>query len=201
MYEWRKLSEAQRKELLKERRAKGLPKHSPPHFLQVEGYYLISAACYEHKPIIGKSPARLQEFCVLLLDELKNIGRETSAWCVLPNHYHVLIKVIDLKKVIKELGKLHGRTSFEWNGEEGCRGRKVWFNVSDRLIRSERHFWTTVNYIHHNPVRHLYVRRWAEWPYSSAQEFLEKVGREKAADIWREYPLRDHGKGWDDPES
>ena len=56
-----------------------------------------------------------------------------------------------------------------------------------------------MNYVHNNPVHHRYVKHWNEWPYSSAARFLREVGREKAAEIWRSYPVRDYGKGWDDP--
>jgi putative transposase len=200
MSDGRKLSEAHTQELLKERKAKKFPTHAPPPFWQLAGYYHISAACYEHKHIIGKSPTRMERFCIDLLDELEKITLDISAWCVLPNHYHSLVNIENLKSFMKELGKFHGRTSYNWNGEENCRGRKVWFNAGDRYIRSERHFWATMNYIHHNPVRHKYVKKWTEWPYSSVHEFLEEVGRERAAEIWHKYPLRDYGKGWDDPE-
>jgi len=46
------------------------------------------------------------------------------AWCVLPNHYHVLSTIPDLPKLIAQVGKLHGSTSFAWNGEDGERGRQ-----------------------------------------------------------------------------
>jgi len=94
------------------------------------------------------------------------------------------------------LGKLHGRTSFIWNGEENTRGRKNWCNVIDRWIRDERHFWTALNYIHHNPVKHELAKKWREWPFSSAANYLERVGTEKARDIWYRYPARDYGEGW-----
>ena len=67
-------------------------------------------------------------------------------------------------------------------------------------MRSEAHIYATVNYIHHNPVHHGYVERWQEWPYSSAADYLESVGGDEAARRWREYPILDFGKGWDDPE-
>lgn len=121
-----------------------------------------------------------------------------SAWCVLPNHYHLLVRIPHLGKALAELGRLHGRTSFRWNGEEAARGRKVWHAVSDRSMRSEGHFWATVNYIHHNPVKHGYVEKWTEWPCSSATDFLDSEGEESAIQIWRRYPLGDFGKGWDD---
>jgi putative transposase len=36
-----------------------------------------------------------------------------------------------------------------------------------------------------------------DWPYSSAREYLEKVGTAKAAEVWKEYPILDYGKDWD----
>ena len=96
--------------------------------------------------------------------------------------------------------ELHGRKSFAWNQEEECRGRQVWSGCAERRIRSSRHFWTTLNYVHHNPVRHGYVKHWQEWPYSSAEEYLDKMEKEEAARIWRDFPLLEYGKGWDDPE-
>jgi putative transposase len=64
-------------------------------------------------------------------------------------------------------------------------------------MKSERHFWATLNYVHHNPVKHRYVKRWVDWPWSSAARYLEEVGREEAERIWSEYPVLDYGKQWD----
>jgi putative transposase len=67
-------------------------------------------------------------------------------------------------------------------------------------MRSERHFFATVNYVHNNPVHHGYVRRWTEWLWSSAGEYLEQMGRAESEKLWKEYPIRDYGKKWDDAE-
>ncbi len=56
-----------------------------------------------------------------------------------------------------------------------------------------------MNYIHHNPVRHGYVERRQDWPYSSATEFLAGLSCQEAERIWREFPLDKYG-GWDDPD-
>ena len=126
-------------------------------------------------------------------------GSQTFAWCVLPNHYHVLLEALDIKLLLHGLGVLHGRTSHAWNGEEKMRGRKVFFRAVERAMRSERHYWATLNYIHHNPVRHGYVERWTDWPWSSATEYLAQIGMDQAKRIWRDYPVGDYGKDWDEP--
>ena len=181
MYNWRKMSEDERRELLKIRRARQLPWHSPPH-LDFEGVhqYLISSACYEHAPIIGQSPERLTECEEGLLEVCHNFCRSLYAWCILPNHYHAVVKTDQIKEVRRALGQLHGRSSFRWNTEDDTRGRKIWHNCFERPIKSERHFWATLNYVHHNPVHHGSVARWQDWPWSSATEFIKLIGRQHA---------------------
>jgi putative transposase len=118
----------------------------------------------------------------------------------LPNHYHALVEAADIKRLVYQLGRLHGRISHAWNAEECTRGRKVFFRTVERAMRSDRHYRATLNYVHHNPVRHGYVMRWTDWPWSSAAEYLAQTGARKAKPAWQEFPIREYGKNWDDPE-
>ncbi|MBI2946378.1 MAG: hypothetical protein HYY23_01955 [Verrucomicrobia bacterium] len=138
-------------------------------------------------------------FCAALLAVFAKHGAVPHAWCVLPNHYHALVETEDVRGLFRELGRLHGRTSHAWNGEEKTRGRQVFYRATDRAIRSERHFWATMNYIHNNPVHHGYVKLWTEWPWTSAHAYLEAMGRDEAERVWREYPVRQYGAKWDPP--
>ena len=199
-YLWRKLTPEQCASLLAWRKQRSYPWHSPPHMGGGMGTYHLSAACLGHAEHVGRSPERMGEFCTALLTAIAPVTTGLHAWCILPNHYHLLVSVEVLRDATWALGKLHGRTSRRWNGEEHAPGRQVWHAASDRFMRGDRHFWATMNYIHHNPVRHGYVGRWQEWPYSSAHEFLTGLGREEAERIWREYPLEGYGRGWDDPK-
>jgi len=140
----------------------------------------------------------MEAFASRLLSTFEAVEAVVHAWCVLPNHYHVLSTIPDLPKLIAQMGKLHGSTSFAWNGEDGERGRQCWHRATDRAMRSQEHFWATLNYLHHNPVRHGYVSKWQEWPWSSAREYLAKQGADEAARIWKAYPVLDYGAGWDD---
>jgi putative transposase len=137
-------------------------------------------------------------FSTTLLDLFQQHAARTVAWCVLPNHYHALVEAPNILKLLHELGRLHGRTSYAWNGEENTRGRQVFHRATERFMRSERHFFATVNYVHNNPVHHGYVRLWTEWRWSSAADYLAQMGRAEAERVWKEYPLRDYGKKWDD---
>jgi putative transposase len=81
--------------------------------------------------------------------------------------------------------------------EEGTAGRQCWHRCLLKPIKSEAHRWATVNYIHHNPVRHGYAKRWQDWPFSSATQYLSTMARSEVERIWREFPVRDMGTGWD----
>ena len=200
MYLWRKLTLKQRQELMAFRHLQGLPWHSPAHRVSDKVHYLLTAACFEHIPIIGKSPARMGSFSQTLLEVLAPNVRRVVAWCVLPNHYHALVEIEDILAALREVGRMHGRTSFQWNGQDDRRGRQVWFNCAETSMKSERHFWATINYVHHNPVHHGYVTQWQDWPFSSAKAYLAQMGKPRAAEIWREYPVLDYGKDWDPAE-
>ncbi len=200
MYLWRKLNDRQREELLEYRRFNDRPWHSPAHQENQSGGYLLTAACYEHRHIIGVIPQRLAAFTGEWLEVLDANSEAVHAWCVLPNHYHAVVRTHRLAELLKAIGRLHGRTAFQWNGEDNERGRKVWFNCAETGMKSERHFWATLNYVHHNPVHHGYVRQWPDWPFSSGATFLAQTGREKAAELWRDYPIGDYGKNWDAPD-
>ncbi len=49
MYEYRKLTDEQKAEVLRQRQLRGYPLHAPPHLRTVEGWFLVTAATYEHK--------------------------------------------------------------------------------------------------------------------------------------------------------
>lgn len=200
MYAWRKWTPEMREEVLTRRKLLHRPWHGPPHFIgQQTDQYLMTGTCYEHAPIMGSTIERMDDFVPRLQCAFEEACGTIHTWCVLPNHYHVLATIPDLGALTDRLGKLHGGLSHAWNGEDGNRGRQCWHRISDRAMRSDAHVWATVNYVHHNPVRHGYVSKWTEWPWSSAHDYLRDMGREEAARIWKAYPLDEYGKGWDEP--
>lgn len=197
MYEYRKLTAEQREEIVQARLANGNPPHQPPHPVREQAYYLLTAACYEHRHHMH-SPERRKQVLDLLFEQFVSRGMEVSGWVVLPNHYHVLVHVTDFDLLGDVFRRVHGRTSFEWNGEDGARGRKVWYRYSDRMMRSERHYFTTLNYIHYNPVKHGLVSSAYEWEWCSVHWYREHHGRDWLRDAWQRFPVRNYGKNWDD---
>jgi len=87
------------------------------------------------------------------------------AWCIMPNHVHVLIETMHepLAGIIHswksytahEANKLLGRTGAFWSPE-----------YFDRYIRDEDHFRATVDYILQNPVKAGLVDAPEKWHWS-----------------------------------
>jgi putative transposase len=196
MYEYRKLTPEQKAELVRQRLARGFPPHSPPHPIRLQTFYHLTAACYEHKHHLSKQ-SRRQQLLNIIFEKFINEGFEIRAWVILSNHYHLLVYVPNFERLSKIFNLIHGSTSRQWNLEDNLMGRKVWYCYCDRAIRSQRHYYTTLNYIHYNPVKHNLIKSPYDWSESSVHWYLGTYGREWLRDVWVRYPVRDYGKGWD----
>ena len=196
MYRGRVQSPEQKTKSLRQRRLRGLPLHEPPHFYRAEGWFLITAATFNHERYFCTDEVRAWLWNELL-KELQVAGISIGSWVVLPNHYHLLIECRPLSIISQPLRRVHARTARELNRREGRPGRRVWHLFNDRQIRSERHYYTTLNYIHYNPTKHGYAQTPLVWACSSLHWYQERFGIEWMRDLWKSHPVQDYGKGWD----
>jgi len=191
------MSERERQEVLAYRRFCKVPLHEPPHSFSGVGTYIISAACYEHRHIMASADRRkyLQKMLISSISEIPESDIKT--WVILPNHYHILLSV-DLKMLKERLTKIHRYSALSWNRQDAQQGRRVWFRFSDRRMKSDRHFFTSINYIHSNPVKHGYVENVTDWPCSGIHLWTEEYGLDYLRTLWSDYAVLDYGDGWDD---
>lgn len=200
MHRWRKMTDDERSQTLLWRERLKRPWHSVHHVDSGQRHYFISASCFNHEPHIGRSVERMNAFTEVWLAVLAENTSCVAAWVVLPNHYHALVSAKEVLVLLKALGRLHGRSSFQWNKEENTRGRQVWFNATETVIKSPEHFGAARKYAHHNPVKHGYAPKWTDWAWSSAADYLTEVGRDEAAREFGLYDVSRFGEGWDDAE-
>jgi putative transposase len=197
-YHYRRLTPEERAKVEQERQRRGYPLHGPPHPYRDAGYYLLTAATYEHAPIMEPADRRT-DFEERLYTELAGVQADIFAWVILPNHYHVLVGIKAFDQVSRAMQLLHGRTAREWNLADGLAGkRRVWYQYSDRMIRNDSHMFRALNYIHYNPVHHGYADSPYDWPWSSVHNYLQDRGRDWLRQQWKEYPPGAFGQGWDD---
>ncbi|MFI8482548.1 REP-associated tyrosine transposase [Pseudomonas sp. NPDC078700] len=127
---------------------------------------------------------RKSDLLVREIDLLRESVRSTrarhpfyiEAWVVLPEHMHCMWKLppgdndFALRwQVIKfafskRLRAVEPRTvNQRRRAERGIWQRRYW----EHLIRDAQDYQQHFDYIHYNPLKHNYVGRLADWPYSS----------------------------------
>lgn len=67
-------------------------------------------------------------------------------------------------------------------GERGLWQRRFW----EHLIRDDDDLARHVDYVHFNPVKHGYVRRASQWPYSSMHRYIRSglLAEDWGGDAW-----------------
>ena len=102
MYSYRNLTTEQQNGVVEYRRQQRRPWHSPPHWnFEGERQFFISGTCFEHAHVIGASHERMTECENDLMEVCGNHASVIYAWCILPNHYHILAKTDRLKSCAK----------------------------------------------------------------------------------------------------
>lgn len=88
-------------------------------------------------------------------------------WCIMPNHVHVLIEVLEgitLSTIVQEWKSYIAHQANRILKRKG----KFWMSeYFDRYIRDERHFNNAMNYIDNNPVKAGLVRNPEDWRWCS----------------------------------
>jgi putative transposase len=110
-----------------------------------------------------------------------------DAWVLLPDHLHAIWTLPDnddnfgsrwavIKRAVsRQYGHLAGNDGSINNspakrGESGIWQRRFW----DHLIRDDLDFQRHLDYLHWNPVKHGYVNRVIDWPYSTFHRFVNQ---------------------------
>jgi type I restriction enzyme R subunit/putative DNA methylase len=106
------------------------------------------------------------------------------AWCIMPNHVHVLLEpLMDLAAIVQGWKSYTARWILGKNRELGLNipsPDQLWMREYwDRYIRNDAHYESAVEYIHQNPVKAGLCDAAEAWPWSSA--FSGDVGDLKSA--------------------
>jgi putative transposase len=110
-------------------------------------------------------------YLALLTEHAKAWGVEIWAWCLMPNHVHLMLVPPDPAALRGALGEAHRRYSRAVNLREGWRGY-LWQGRFASCPMDEPHTMRAARYIELNPVRAGLVARPEKWRWSSAAAHL-----------------------------
>ncbi len=163
--------------------------HRPPHIFQTDSLYFITASTW-HKEKFFDDGAKLAALASLLHRDIEMYGIKLEAWVVLPNHYHIIIHVSKPDLLPKFIRKFHSDSALYVNKLDNSK-RKVWYQYWERLIRTEEDFYTRINYIHNNCIKHGFSKNMDGYKFSSYHDYINTKGKEWLRDCFEKYPVID----------
>jgi putative transposase len=117
-------------------------------------------------------------FLRLIAQILDNVPVQLFAFCLMPNHWHHLVKASseeELARFMYQLSKAHALALRRWRGTVG-RGAVYQGRYRASAIHEESYFYRAVRYVERNPVRAGLAEHVEDWPWSSATRIGEIQG-------------------------
>jgi putative transposase len=113
-----------------------------------------------------------EAYRTLLAEGCRAAGVAVWAYCLMPNHVHLILVPRDAGGLGAALGEAHRRYTRHVNFREGWRGY-LWQGRFASFPMDETYLLACARYVELNPVRAKLARRARDWPWSSARAHLE----------------------------
>jgi putative transposase len=108
----------------------------------------------------------------LMSEWTKKCGVEVWAYCLMPNHVHMILVPQSTDGLYKALGEMHRRYTRMINFRNGWRGH-LWQGRFSSFVMDENYVLAAARYIEMNPVRaHIVDKPW-EYVWSSAKAHMQ----------------------------
>ncbi len=117
------------------------------------------------------SVADYRAYLSLLATSSADAGCEIWAYCLMPNHVHLVMVPGDEDALRAALGEAHRRYTRRINFREDWRGH-LWQERFHSFPMDEDHLLACVRYVELNPVRAKLAKRPERWRWSSAKAHL-----------------------------
>lgn len=107
----------------------------------------------------------------LLAEAAERARTRVWAYCLMPNHVHLVLVPSDTDGLWRTLGDVHRRYTGFVNARRRSTGH-LWQGRFGSVAMDEAHFVTALRYIALNPVRARLVPQAADWRWSSTRALL-----------------------------
>lgn len=121
----------------------------------------------------------------------RQAGTAVWAWCLMPNHVHLILVPAHSGGLRAALAETHRRYTWAVNRREDWRGH-LWQSRFASCPMDEAHLNACVRYVELNPVRAGLVARPEHWPWSSARTHLGLTD-DRLTDVG---PMRQRVEDW-----
>jgi putative transposase len=149
--------------------------------------YFFTVVTYRRRQFLTDEPAR-QILREAIIQTRKNYPFAIDAWVLLPDHMHCMWTLPEGDNdfstrwnVIKTVFSRRAKTLYhdaEWMNASKAKHREttIWQRrFWEHCIRDERDYTNHMDYIHYNPIKHGWVERMEDWPYSSFHRYTAQT--------------------------
>jgi len=147
--------------------------HNCDQALQAIDYYRNADTPIKLSVLNGLSLGRYLEV-LEYLESQKNLLVEIIAYCIMPNHFHFLLKQIKKNGIAKFLANFQNSFTRYYNTKNKRRGPIFLTQFKAKPVKSENQFLHISRYIHLNPYSAKIVKtqnELLEYPWSSLKEY------------------------------
>ncbi len=113
-----------------------------------------------------------QAYLELMVEWCKAKQVDIWAYCLMPNHIHLIAVPKEKESLTLAVGEAHRRYTRRINFREGWRGH-LWQGRFSSFIMDQNHLLACTKYIEMNPVQAGLVKRARDWPWSSAKAHIK----------------------------
>ena len=160
--------------------------HTPAHLFLDNTPYFITGAIKFRRPLLKQ--VELKRLLLSAISKYFKAYRwELHHWVILDNHYHLLglsNRGTDLTRIMKGI---HGSTAIPIQHATGA-AVPIWWNYWDYSPRDEKDYYIRLNYLLWNPIKHGYVERLEDYPFSSYHQLLRRKGKSWIDEQFEKYP-------------
>ena len=107
----------------------------------------------------------------LLAEAAERARAQVWAYCLMPNHVHIVLTPEDDQGLSRTFGELHRRYTGFINARRRTTGH-LWQGRFGSVAMDEAHFVTALRYVALNPVRARLVARAEDWAWSSTRALI-----------------------------
>jgi putative transposase len=111
----------------------------------------------------------------LLRNRKADAGISIWAYCLMPNHVHLVVVPETEQSLSRFLGPAHREYALEVNRRMRWKGH-LWQERFHSFVMDDRHLLAAVRYVELNPVRASLCASARDWPWSSAAAHLSGRG-------------------------
>jgi len=115
-------------------------------------------------------------FIELLEDTCTMWNLRVAAYCLMANHYHLLVQTPDAN-IARSMRHINGVYTQQFNRRHWCDGQLFRGRYKSILVNGDSYLLQLVRYIHRNPVRAGLATRPEEYIWSSHKGFLSVTKR------------------------